>query len=50
MDYENLLRRGSIKRFDTGPAQVKSRMDKHNGQIMPVQFDDIYWKQLNRDR
>lgn len=23
--------------------------DRHNGQIMPVQFDDIYWKQLNRD-
>jgi len=25
-------------------------IDKHNGQIMPVQFDDIYWKQLNRDQ
>ncbi len=22
--------------------------DKHNDQIIPVQFDDIYWKQLNR--
>ena len=23
--------------------------DKHKDQIMPVQFDDIYWKQLNRE-
>jgi len=22
---------------------------KHNDQIIPVQFDDIYWKQLNRE-
>jgi len=21
---------------------------KHNGSIIPVQFDDIYWKALNR--
>ena len=24
--------------------------EKHDDQIMPVQFDDIYWKQLNRDQ
>jgi hypothetical protein len=23
--------------------------DKHKDQIIPVQFDDIYWKQLNRE-
>ncbi len=23
-------------------------IDKHNDQIIPVQFDDIYWKRLNR--